>query len=351
VGENTAVARFTGIVPTNLDDLYRMAKMIALSGLAPKALNRPESIATAIQMGAEVGLTPMQAMQSICVINGRPSIWGDGALGLVHASGLMEEFEETFIEKDGQIIGARCRAVRKGLKTPIVREFTEADAGPAGLLTKEGPWQTYRPRMYQMRARSWCLRDGFADVLKGLRVAEEEQDIIPTDYTTVDEEPKASPLTEGRKSLKKPEPEKVPEAPPVSEPEPPPPSQEAVNTETGEVLPPQEEASQEPPAPAPAWDGKEPLPLDATFEYVKTAGSDETNLNEILDLAAAVGASNSAVVGQPHIFALLSYCKRVGVPPATAKKWPPYYQVKSIADLTAEQCQTIVLSARKHFGE
>ena len=31
-----------------------------------------------------------------------------------------------------------------------------------------------------MRARSWCLRDGFGDVIKGLRVAEEVIDMVST---------------------------------------------------------------------------------------------------------------------------------------------------------------------------
>ena len=54
------------------------------------------------------------------------------------------------------------------------------DAKRAGLLGKKGPWTEYPQRMLQMRARSWALRDGFADVLKGLSVREEAQDIPET---------------------------------------------------------------------------------------------------------------------------------------------------------------------------
>src|SRR5262249_4628841 len=36
----------------------------------------------------------------------------------------------------------------------------------------------YRPRMMKMRARSWALRDKFADVLRGLHSAEEAQDMV-----------------------------------------------------------------------------------------------------------------------------------------------------------------------------
>ena len=40
----------------------------------------------AVQLGSEVGLRPMQALQNIAVINGRPAVWGDALPGLCKAS-------------------------------------------------------------------------------------------------------------------------------------------------------------------------------------------------------------------------------------------------------------------------
>ena len=51
------------------------------------------------------------------------------------------------------------------------------DAKRAGLYGKQGPWQQYPKRMLQMRARAWALRDVFPDVLRGVHVAEEAQDL------------------------------------------------------------------------------------------------------------------------------------------------------------------------------
>jgi len=131
----------------------------------------------AVQMGLEVGLTPMQAVQNIAVINGRPAIWGDSGIALVEASGFLEDFKET-ITVEGDVITATCWAKRKNRPTPVERTFTTQDAKQAGLHKKEGPWQQYPKRMTQMRARWWVLKDLFADVLKGLKAAEEVQDII-----------------------------------------------------------------------------------------------------------------------------------------------------------------------------
>src|SRR6185437_4923253 len=54
-----------------------------------------------------------------------------------------------------------------------------AMAEQARLLQKEGPWQGYPQRMLKMRARSWMIRDGFADVLRGLHLREEVEDYAP----------------------------------------------------------------------------------------------------------------------------------------------------------------------------
>ena len=166
-----------GMVPGNFDGLWRMSCIFSDSGLMPKGLQKKESVFVAIQMGLEVGLSPMQAVQNIAVINGRPSIWGDSVLALVRASGLLESFKE---EITGDIrqgdCKATCTAKRKGDEAATVREFSQDDAKIAGLLSKDGPWRQYPKRMLQMRARSWALRDAFSDVLKGMRMTEEQMD-------------------------------------------------------------------------------------------------------------------------------------------------------------------------------
>jgi hypothetical protein len=46
--------------------------------------------------------------------------------------------------------------------------------------------------MLQMRARSWVLRDGFTEVLKGLSIAEEAQDIAIVSSETIPARPKTA---------------------------------------------------------------------------------------------------------------------------------------------------------------
>jgi hypothetical protein len=167
--------KISAFVPSTLEEAWRLAGALASSDMTPKAYGRDQNkIMVGIMAGAEIGLTPFAALQSIAIIGNNPSVWGDGALALVRASDLMEDFEET---DDGNT--ATCRVVRKGQVTPIIRTFSMEDAKKAGLAGKTGPWSQYPSRMRQMRARAFALRDGFADVLKGMRIAEEVGDYAP----------------------------------------------------------------------------------------------------------------------------------------------------------------------------
>lgn len=178
-----------GIELRNMDELVRFAGAVVKSGLAPKGIETQEAIAIAIQMGLEVGLSPMAALQNIAVINGRPSIWGDAQLAVCRATGELEAFEEWYEsggnkaarnpQNFGDDASAVCRVKRRGY--PAVEQvFSVSDAKRAGLWGKQGPWSQYPARMLRFRARSFALRDQFGDALKGLMSAEEVQD-IPAD--------------------------------------------------------------------------------------------------------------------------------------------------------------------------
>lgn len=173
------------LVPSNFADAKEFAALISKSELVPKDYrDKPYNVLCAIQMGMELGIQPMQALQGIAVINGRPSIWGDAMLALVRGSDLCEGLAET-IAGEGEKMVATCTIKRRNEKTEIVRKFSVDDAKKAKLWGKEGPWTNYPTRMLQMRARSWACRDAFPDVLKGISMAEEVQD-APKDMGAAD---------------------------------------------------------------------------------------------------------------------------------------------------------------------
>ncbi len=173
-----------GLELQTLDDLWRFSQFVTKAGWAPKGMSTPESILVAIQAGAELGLTPMSALQNMAVINGRPGVYGDAALALVRASGLLESYSETFEGADKDLT-AVVSSRRVGDSEPLVSRFSVEDAKRAQLWGKQGPWTQYPRRMLKWRARGFNLRDNFGDVLKGLSTVEEIRDII--DVTPIEE--------------------------------------------------------------------------------------------------------------------------------------------------------------------
>lgn len=176
VQPQTQLARSETFAPRTLSEAVEFAKLIADSGMVPKDyIGKPGAIVVALQMGMEVGLQPMQALQSIAVINGRPSIWGDGALAIIKAhpdfTGIEEDDPET-IKKNNR---ATCIIKRRNQKDVKVT-FGMDDAQTAGLWKKSGPWTTAPFRMMQMRARAFAMRDQFPDALKGIKTVEEVRD-------------------------------------------------------------------------------------------------------------------------------------------------------------------------------
>jgi len=191
------------IVPRDLDEAYRYAVGVVAAGLAPNSYdNDPKKIMLGIVSALEAGLPPMAGLRNIAIINGRPTIWGEAAMGL--AAPLIKRIEKREIgsgfdpsaprEDWPDDYGFHVSIWRKGQETPWTGEFTIGDAKKAGIWSKRNsPWITYPKRMLEIRARTFALRDGFSDALMGLFIREEVEDYR--------EDEAESPRTEARRAL------------------------------------------------------------------------------------------------------------------------------------------------------
>lgn len=182
VARNHLKAESNGLLKGGtFEEQYRLARAYSASGLMPKGLDTPEKVLVALQLCHELGLPPMTSVGKIMVLNGTPSIFGDLPLALVRKSGLLASFEEKWMKSDsGEVTGAQCVASRKGEVTLVDRYFTVNDAKVARLWAKAGPWTAYPQRMLQLRARGWCLKDLFPDVLMGISIMEYEGEFDST---------------------------------------------------------------------------------------------------------------------------------------------------------------------------
>lgn len=172
----TNLVKHQGFAPQTMTEAIEFSGMLARSAMIPKSYQgKPEDVLVAVQWGFELGLAPLQALQNIACINGKPSVYGDAAMALVQNSPICEDVKEYFEGEGTSNPVAVCVAKRKN-RSEVVSKYSVEDAKRAGLWNKSGPWTQYPKRMLQMRARGFALRDAFPDVLKGLITVEEAQD-------------------------------------------------------------------------------------------------------------------------------------------------------------------------------
>lgn len=295
--ENTQLAAPRGmgfdLSPQTFEQAMKFSHMLADSDLVPKDFRgKPGNCLIAMQWGSELGLKPLQALSNIAVVNGRAALWGDAVIALVRSSPLCEYVQES---DDGHT--ATCRAKRRGEPEHVV-SFSMDDAKAAGLAGKQGPWSQYPRRMRQMRARAFALRDVFPDVLRGMPVAEEVQDMpserhmgeaevvtpaAPANYPQAEFEKNlpswAKVVASGRKTL-------ADLVAMVSSKAPMTPEQKQALAEAVEHLRASTAENAAPPAqPAPS----EHAPIAITFAQVKAALDGATNIDDLYTAADLIG--------------------------------------------------------------
>src|SRR5262245_21859820 len=216
-----------GLAPKSIDEAYRISQYLAASNLVPKdMIGKPYNVFVAIEHALEAGVPWMQGVQGTAVINGRPGFFGDLFLAVIVSKPVYLKHDEYFIvggvrreiedgltdqELKDPTTKAVCTFWRRDREKPLTRSFSIADAKRAGLLSKDGPWQTYPQRQLQMRARAFAGRDMFPDQLKGVRSAEELRD-TPPDPEVFEAEASAPPIAPRRASEAPPAATAVPHA-------------------------------------------------------------------------------------------------------------------------------------------
>ena len=176
------------VMPDDLRQALEIATIISKTDLCPKDFRgKPEAVFVAAKFGQELGLSIMQSLSGVAVINGHPGVYGDTMLAVIQCHPDYELHEE-FWEGEGDQYKAVHIIKRRGQK-PHRSEFSVADAKVAhlwderpkigtqsGEILNPSPWHRYPKRMLMFRARGFGLRDKFADALRGMKSIEELSD-------------------------------------------------------------------------------------------------------------------------------------------------------------------------------
>lgn len=153
-------------IANQIDQLRGLGETLVKSGLLPASIKTAEAAVVIILKGRELGIPPMEALNSINVIQGKPTVSPQLMLALIYRSG---QGSIQIIERsDARSV---VRAYRKGLP-PQEFTFTLDDARRLGLAEKDN----YRKQpavMLQWRNVAAAARAVFPDVISGLYLPEE----------------------------------------------------------------------------------------------------------------------------------------------------------------------------------
>jgi hypothetical protein len=156
--------------PADLHGQMELAKVLGMSALLPQQLRgKPADVLVTVMYGREVGLTPMQSIQGIYVVNGRPTLGGKLLLAKVRQAG-----HRVRVVADTK--AARVTITRNDdPENPHTEEFTWADAERAKLTTKD-TWKSWPKQMLTWRAVSNGVNVTCPEVTMGFEITELVQD-------------------------------------------------------------------------------------------------------------------------------------------------------------------------------
>ena len=168
----------TFLMPKDSAEAFTIAEGLAKSSMVPKHfINKPMDIVVCMAMGAELGFQPLQSLQNIAVINGRPSVWGDAFRALIMGAPDLVGFKEWFDDSTQTAYCSISRKLASGAVVESTQSFSQQDAKTAGLWGRQGPWTQYPRRMMQWRALGFAGRDMYADRLRGIWIDHEARDM------------------------------------------------------------------------------------------------------------------------------------------------------------------------------
>ncbi len=168
---DNGLARVTpsAIIPRTIDEVARLAKMAAASGLAKTT--SPEAAGMLICAGLEIGLTPMQALLGMHMIEGRPTLAADTIVALiVRRTDVCEYWRSIESTPERHTIETKRRGEEF---QPVRRTWTLDDAKRASL-TGKTIWQRYPSDMLRHRCATALAREVFPDVIAGMSYTREE---------------------------------------------------------------------------------------------------------------------------------------------------------------------------------
>jgi len=195
------------IYPSSFEEVVRFARVAVMGGMIKplksgygdsaetESDTALEARATMIIMqGMELGLPPMQSVQLLAMINGRITAHSEAVPGLLLSKGFKigKKFTGapmnddwtavcTLTRPDGQVFEGTysvAQAKRARLWSDAAKVTKRGKGGSTYEADNDSAWYRFPDRMLWARALGFTAKDGAADVMRGLAVREEVEDLI-----------------------------------------------------------------------------------------------------------------------------------------------------------------------------
>ena len=169
------------IMPGDLEMMWKLSQRVSNTPFVPKGLQgKPESVLACILYGSELGIGPMQSLNSIHVIEGRTAMSPELMRAMVARHGHRIDVLEN------SATACEVKGVRADTGSTATVRWTMEDAKLAGLAGKNN-WKNYPRAMLLARATSELCRIVFPDIIAGLSYTPEEvASIEGVEYTPED---------------------------------------------------------------------------------------------------------------------------------------------------------------------
>jgi hypothetical protein len=168
----------TALEPQSINEALAVAGHLAKSGVLGRAVQKPEAALAVIMAGRELGLTAMQSLRSLHVIEGKVTLSSDAMLALIKRSPACKRF--ALVESTAKLATYETERVGEGVTRMT---FTIDEAKTAGLTSKDN-WTKYPAAMLRARCIASLARAVYPDVLMGV-YEEDEIQVRPTTVTPV----------------------------------------------------------------------------------------------------------------------------------------------------------------------
>ena len=241
-----------------MSEQVRVAEFLAGSDIVPDAFRkRPANVWLALDMGAHMGLKPFQTFRAVHVIKGTPTFSAEAMRGMAMAAGHTVTVTSTPTEATVSI--KRADGLGEGTTT-----FTLDQAKQAGYLGKGGNWASDPESMLVARATSRCAKRVIPDLLMGLTMTEEMDDVVAVEGSPVEA---LQATTEAVAAIEAPEPAKKASKPAET-------PQAAAEPEDAEIVPDEPEQADEPTQATldTADDNSDPLSADEWKQLLRERG-------------------------------------------------------------------------------